>query len=75
LGFTICTHTTSLSQDLTSDQKKLPKKQKKLSLGKKGRKHSEEQQRRIPLAGWTDAINGMCTVLKSYNTFNEYEKE
>jgi len=27
-GFTICTHTTSLSQDLTSDQEKLPKNRK-----------------------------------------------
>jgi len=31
--FTICTHTTSLPFDLTSDQEKLPKKQKKLFHG------------------------------------------
>jgi len=28
-GFTICTHTTSLSQDLTSDQEKRPRNRKK----------------------------------------------
>jgi len=37
-GFTICTHTTSLSQDLTSDQKKDPQKTlKTLWGGGKGR--------------------------------------
>jgi len=36
VGFTICTHTTSLTFDLTSDQEKLPKElEKNLSLGKK----------------------------------------
>jgi len=28
--------------------------------GKEGRKPSGEQQRRIPLPGWTDAIYVMC---------------
>jgi len=34
-GFTICTHTASLSQDLTSDQEKLPRNRKKTFTEKK----------------------------------------
>jgi len=49
VGFTICTHTTSLTFDLTLDQEKLSKKRKSLFTGKKGKKPSGEQQRRIPL--------------------------
>jgi len=56
--FTICTHTSSLSQDLTSIQEKLPKNRKKPFTGKKGKKSSGEQQRRIP-PGWTEAIDVM----------------
>jgi len=44
-GFTICTHTASLTFDLTSDQEKLPRKRRR----KKVKKPSGEQQRRIPL--------------------------
>jgi len=42
-GFTICTHTTSLSQEITSDQKKLPRnRRKKTFTGKiKGRNLQE----------------------------------
>jgi len=36
-GFTICTHTTSLSQNLTSDQEKLQEMEKKSFTGKKVR--------------------------------------
>jgi len=61
-GFTICTHTTSLSQDLTSDQEKLPRnREKTFHGGKKGKKPSGEQQKRIPLPGWIEAIHVMCT--------------
>jgi len=45
-GFTICTHTTSLTVDLTLDQEQLPKNP---FTGKKGKKPSGEQKRRIPL--------------------------
>jgi len=38
-----------LSQDLTSDQEKLPRNRKNPFTGKKGKKPSGEQQRRIPL--------------------------
>uniref|UniRef100_A0A8C3G4H8 VWFD domain-containing protein n=1 Tax=Cyclopterus lumpus TaxID=8103 RepID=A0A8C3G4H8_CYCLU len=41
-GFTICTHTTSVSQDLTSDQEKLPKKT--LNREKKGRNIQESNR-------------------------------
>jgi len=69
-GVTICTHRTSLSHDLTSDQEKL-------FHGEKEKKPSGEQHRRIPLPGWTETIEGMCTewtALQSYNTFNEYNR-
>jgi len=42
-GFTICSHTTSLTFDLTSDQEQLPRNRKKV------KKPTGEQQRRIPL--------------------------
>jgi len=49
-GFTICTHTTSLTFDLTSDQEKLPRNREKKFTGlEKGKTPSGEQQRRIPL--------------------------
>jgi len=49
-GFTICTHTTSLTFDLTSDQEKLQRNRKDtFHRGKKGKKPLGEQQRRIPL--------------------------
>jgi len=52
----------SLSQDLTSDQEKLQEiEEEKKFTGKKGEKPSGEQQRRIPLPGWTEAIDVMCT--------------
>jgi len=35
LGFTICTHTTSLSQDLASNQEKLSRNKKNTFTGKK----------------------------------------
>jgi len=34
---------------------------KQTFMGKKGNKPSGEQQRRIPLPGWTGAIDAMCT--------------
>jgi len=46
---TICTHTKSLYQELTSGQEKLQRNRKKLLIGKKGKNSSGEQQRRIPL--------------------------
>jgi len=45
---------------------KTPKKQKKPFTGKKGKKPSGEQQRRIPLPGWTEAIDVMCTDEQRY---------
>jgi len=40
----------SLTFDLTSDQEKIPRnRRKKTLIGKKGKKPSGEQQRRIPL--------------------------
>jgi len=57
--FTICTHTTS--QDLTSDQEKLPGNRNNPFTGKKGKTPSGEQQRRFPLPGWTEAIDVMWT--------------
>jgi len=35
--------------------------EKKTFTGKKAKKPSGEQQRRIPLPGWTEAIDVMCT--------------
>jgi len=43
-GFTICTHTTSLSQDLPSIRENSQKTKKYLSQGKKGR-HLQESNR------------------------------
>jgi len=44
-GFTICTHSTSLTFDLTSDQEKLPKNRKKnFSWGEKDRKLQESNR-------------------------------
>jgi len=57
-GFTICLHTTSLTFDLTSDQKKLPKNP---FTGEKGKKPSGEQQRRIPLQ---DGQKNICQVTR-----------
>jgi len=54
--YNLYTQTTSLSKDLTSDQEKLPRIRKKPFTRKKGKKPSGEQQRRIPLPGWTEAI-------------------
>jgi len=48
-GFTICTHTTSLTFDLTSDQEQLPRIRKNPFTGKQVKKPSGGQQRRIPL--------------------------
>jgi len=56
------------------DQEKLPENRKKPFTGKKGKKPSAEQQRKIPLPGWTDAIDAMKGSLQSYNTFNEYNR-
>jgi len=44
--------------EFTSDQEQLPNNP---FTGKKGKKPSGEQQRRIPLHGWTGAIDVMCT--------------
>jgi len=43
-GFTICTHATSLTFDLTSNQEKLPRNRKKRSQGKKGRTLQESNR-------------------------------
>jgi len=42
------------------------KVEKTLSRGKKGRKPSGEQQRRIPLPGWTETIDVVCTDEQRY---------
>jgi len=47
--------------DLISDQEKNPRNRKNAFMGKKGKKPSEEQQRRIPFPGWSEAIDVMCT--------------
>jgi len=63
VGFTICTHTTSLTFDLTSDQEKLPRngRRKNFHREKKVKKPSGEQQRRIPLQ---DGQNNRCHVTR-----------
>jgi len=40
---------------------KIPKNRKKTFTGKTGKRPSGEQQRRIPLPIWREAIDGMCT--------------
>jgi len=54
-GFTICTQTTSLTFDLTSDRGKLPPKNKKLTFHREKRQEpfrgaTEED----PSPGWTE---------------------
>uniref|UniRef100_A0A8C3AUW4 Disco interacting A n=1 Tax=Cyclopterus lumpus TaxID=8103 RepID=A0A8C3AUW4_CYCLU len=44
---------------------------KTLSQGKKGKKPSGEQQRRIPLPGWTEAIDVMCTDEQRYRASSQ----
>jgi len=59
-GFTICTHMTSLTFDLTLDQEKLPRIRKKPFREKREeifRRATEED----PSPGWTEAIYVMCT--------------
>jgi len=50
-GFTICTHTTSLTFDLTSDQEKVPKhrRRKNIHADKKGRNLQERNR-----GGWAE---------------------
>jgi len=43
-GFAVCPHMMSLSQDLTSDQEKLPRNRKKPSRGKKERNLQESNR-------------------------------
>uniref|UniRef100_A0A8C3G3A2 PLA2c domain-containing protein n=1 Tax=Cyclopterus lumpus TaxID=8103 RepID=A0A8C3G3A2_CYCLU len=50
-GFTICTHMTSLSQDLTSDQEKLPIKQKKRENNRGGSLSPDGQKAAVGLVG------------------------
>jgi len=73
-GFTVCTQTTSLSQDLTSDQNNSQQIEKTLSLVK-GEKPSGEQRRRVPLHdGQKQEMScDQEEALQSYNTFNEYD--
>jgi len=53
--FTICTHTTSLTFDLTSDQEELPRNRKKtLSQGKKSEEPFRRATEEDPSPGWTD---------------------
>jgi len=52
---------TSLSQDLPSDQEKLPRNRKNPFTGKKGKTPSGEQQRRIPLQ---DGQKNRCHVYR-----------
>jgi len=60
-GFTICTHTTSLTFDLTSDQEKLPQnRENKLLQGKKGR-NLQESNRGGSLSRMDRRIDAMCT--------------
>jgi len=70
-GFTICTHSTSLTFDLTSDQEKLPRNRKNPFTGK-----SEETLRRAteedPSPGLTDGQMScdQKESLQSYYTLN-----
>jgi len=59
VGFTICTHTTSLSQDLTSDQEKLAKNRKKDFTGKKREETARRATKEDPSPGWTEARDVM----------------
>jgi len=68
-GFTICTHTTSLTFDLTSDQEKQKQKRKKLFQGEKVNNPSGEQQRRIPLQ---DGQNTRCHVMQTELKLMDY---
>jgi len=76
--YNLYTYFTSLSQDLTSNQEKLPKKSKKnFHWEKKGKKPAGEQQRRIPVPRWTEAMDVMCTegsITELENTFNQYDR-
>jgi len=75
-GFTVRTHMTSLTFDLTLDQDKLPRNRKKTFTGKnKGKKPSGEQQRRIPLLDGQKQYMScdQKESLQSYiDTFNDY---
>jgi len=77
VGFTICTHMTSLTLDLTLDLEKLLKyRRKKTFTRKKWKNHSRQQQRRIPLQdGQKQEMPGdQKESSQSYiNTFNEYD--
>jgi len=55
-GFTICAHTTSLSQDLTSDQEKLPKNRKKTFHKEKREDTFRRATEEDPSPGWTEDI-------------------
>jgi len=60
-GFTICTHTTSLTFDLTSDQEKLPRNREKKTFTRK-----KSKERGDPSPGRTE--QSMSCGLKSYTT-------
>jgi len=53
-GFTVCTHTTSLTFDLTSDQEKLPRNRKKTFYGGKREEPFRRTTEEDPSAGWTE---------------------
>jgi len=58
-GFPICTHTTSLTFDLPSDQKQLPKNKNKLFHKEKREEPFMRATEEDPSPGWTDAIDVM----------------
>jgi len=57
----MCPHTTSLSQDLISIRKKLPKNKKKPFHGEKREETFRRATEEDPSPGWTEAIDVMCT--------------
>jgi len=59
VGFTICTHTTSLTFDLTSDQEKLPRNREK-NFHREKREETFRRATKEELSpGWTEAIDVM----------------
>jgi len=59
LGFTICTHTTSLSQDLTSNQEQLPRDRRNTFTGEKREETVRRATEEDPSPGWTEARDVM----------------
>jgi len=58
-GFTICTHTPSLTYDLTSDQEQLSKNRKKTFTGKRSEEPFRRATEEDSSPGWTEATDVM----------------